>query len=52
MAADLLGKIIVLAGGDSIGRECAFAYAREEVTRFITGCILPASGNAELGYRR
>jgi hypothetical protein len=44
--------MIVLADGDGVGRECAFAYAREEVTCFITGCILPVSGSAELGYRR
>jgi len=36
MAADLSGKII----------------EREGATRFITGCILPVSDGAELGYRR
>lgn len=66
MQAELAGKVIVLTGGgDGIGAECALAYVREGATvvdaavfllsrraRFITGCILPVSGGAELGYRR
>ena len=36
--------------GDVIADVCAFLLS--EKARFITGCILPVSGGAELGYRR
>jgi NAD(P)-dependent dehydrogenase (short-subunit alcohol dehydrogenase family) len=36
--------------GDVIGDAAAFLLS--ERARFITGCILPVSGGAELGYRR
>ena len=36
--------------GDVIGDAAAFLLS--EKARFITGCILPVSGGAELGYRR
>lgn len=36
--------------GDVIADACAFLISNE--ARFITGCILPVSGGAELGYRR
>jgi NAD(P)-dependent dehydrogenase (short-subunit alcohol dehydrogenase family) len=68
MGNDLESKVVLLSGGASgIGRECALAYGREGSTvaildrnfeeaqataREITGCILPLSGGAELGYRR
>ncbi len=37
-------------GGDVIADVCAFLLS--EKARFITGCILPVTGGAELGYRR
>ena len=68
MGSDLESKVVLLTGGASgIGRECALAYGREGATVAIldrnfeeaeatakefTGCILPVSGGAELGYRR
>lgn len=36
--------------GDVIADACAFLISGE--ARFITGCILPVTGGAELGYRR
>lgn len=36
--------------GDVIADSCAFLISQE--ARFITGCILPVTGGAELGYRR
>src|SRR5947209_5198665 len=36
--------------GDVIADAAAFLLS--EKARFITGCILPVSGGAELGYRR
>jgi len=36
--------------GDVIADACLFLIS--ENARFITGCILPVSGGAELGYRR
>lgn len=36
--------------GDVIADACAFLVS--ENARFITGCILPVTGGAELGYRR
>ncbi|NOW98121.1 SDR family NAD(P)-dependent oxidoreductase [Mucilaginibacter sp. SG564] len=36
--------------GDVIADACLFLIS--EQARFITGCILPVSGGAELGYRR
>lgn len=36
--------------GDVIADACLFLVS--ELARFITGCILPVSGGAELGYRR
>ena len=35
--------------GDVIADACVFLLS--EKARFITGCILPVSGGAELGYR-
>lgn len=42
-----LGK---LPDGDVIADACVFLLS--DSARFITGCILPVSGGAELGYRR
>lgn len=42
-----LGK---LPDGDVIADACVFLLS--DAARFITGCILPVSGGAELGYRR
>lgn len=36
--------------GDVIADVCAFLLSED--ARFITGCILPVTGGAELGYRR
>lgn len=36
--------------GDVIADACAFLISKE--ARFITGCIMPVTGGAELGYRR
>jgi meso-butanediol dehydrogenase / (S,S)-butanediol dehydrogenase / diacetyl reductase len=36
--------------GDVIGDAAVFLFS--ELARFITGCILPVSGGAELGYRK
>jgi NAD(P)-dependent dehydrogenase (short-subunit alcohol dehydrogenase family) len=36
--------------GDVVADACVFLLS--EKARFITGCILPVSGGAELGYRR
>ncbi|MFV1994093.1 MAG: SDR family NAD(P)-dependent oxidoreductase [Verrucomicrobiales bacterium] len=36
--------------GDVIADPCVFLLS--DMARFITGCILPVSGGAELGYRR
>ena len=36
--------------GDVVADTCVFLLS--EKARFITGCILPVSGGAELGYRR
>jgi meso-butanediol dehydrogenase / (S,S)-butanediol dehydrogenase / diacetyl reductase len=36
--------------GDVIADAAVFLMS--EAARFITGCILPVSGGAELGYRR
>lgn len=36
--------------GDVIADACLFLLS--DLARFITGCILPVSGGAELGYRR
>lgn len=36
--------------GDVIADACLFLIS--ELARFITGCILPVSGGAELGYKR
>jgi enoyl-[acyl-carrier-protein] reductase (NADH) len=35
--------------GDVVADACVFLLS--EKARFITGCILPVSGGAELGYR-
>jgi NAD(P)-dependent dehydrogenase (short-subunit alcohol dehydrogenase family) len=37
-------------GGDVVADACVFLAS--DMARFITGCILPVSGGAELGYRR
>ena len=37
-------------GGDTVADVCVFLAS--DMSRFITGCILPVSGGAELGYRR
>jgi NAD(P)-dependent dehydrogenase (short-subunit alcohol dehydrogenase family) len=36
--------------GDVVADVCAFLLS--EKARFVTGCIMPVSGGAELGYRR
>ncbi|RYY32454.1 MAG: SDR family oxidoreductase, partial [Sphingobacteriaceae bacterium] len=36
--------------GDVIADACLFLLS--DMARFITGCILPVGGGAELGYRR
>jgi NAD(P)-dependent dehydrogenase (short-subunit alcohol dehydrogenase family) len=36
--------------GDVVADACVFLLS--DKARFITGCILPVSGGAELGYRR
>jgi hypothetical protein len=36
--------------GDAVGDAAVFLLS--DRARFITGCILPVSGGAELGYRR
>ena len=36
--------------GDVVADACVFLLS--DMARFITGCILPVSGGAELGYRR
>jgi NAD(P)-dependent dehydrogenase (short-subunit alcohol dehydrogenase family) len=36
--------------GDVVADACVFLLS--DKARFITGCILPISGGAELGYRR
>lgn len=36
--------------GDVVADACVFLLS--EYSRFITGCVLPVSGGAELGYRR
>lgn len=36
--------------GDVVANACLFLIS--DMSRFITGCILPVSGGAELGYRR
>src|SRR5690606_17418874 len=36
--------------GDVIADACVFLLSKK--ARFITGCTLPVSGGAELGYRR
>jgi len=36
--------------GDVVAEACVFLIS--ERARFITGCILPVTGGAELGYRR
>lgn len=36
--------------GDVVADACLFLIS--DLSRFITGCILPVSGGAELGYRR
>jgi NAD(P)-dependent dehydrogenase (short-subunit alcohol dehydrogenase family) len=36
--------------GDVIADACVFLLS--EKARFITGCIIPVSGGAELGYKR
>lgn len=36
--------------GDVVANACVFLLS--DMSRFITGCILPVSGGAELGYRR
>jgi NAD(P)-dependent dehydrogenase (short-subunit alcohol dehydrogenase family) len=36
--------------GDVIADACVFLLS--DMARFITGCILPVGGGAELGYRR
>ncbi|WP_316812666.1 SDR family NAD(P)-dependent oxidoreductase [Pedobacter heparinus] len=38
-----------MPGGDVIADACVFLLSN--AARFITGCILPVSGGAELGYR-
>lgn len=37
-------------GGDTVADACVFLAS--DMARFITGCILPVGGGAELGYRR
>jgi NAD(P)-dependent dehydrogenase (short-subunit alcohol dehydrogenase family) len=39
-----------LPAGDVVADACVFLAS--ERARFVTGCILPVSGGAELGYRR
>ncbi len=49
---DLLGRIHALGycpSGDEIASAAVFLLSDE--ARFLTGCILPVSGGAELGYR-
>jgi len=36
--------------GDAIADPCVFLLS--DMARFVTGCILPVSGGAEIGYRR
>ena len=36
--------------GDVVADACVFILS--EKARFITGCIMPVSGGAELGYKR
>lgn len=53
MVEDYLNGIHLLGycpEGDVIADACLFLLS--EMSRFITGCILPVSGGAELGYRR
>jgi NAD(P)-dependent dehydrogenase (short-subunit alcohol dehydrogenase family) len=39
-----------LPDGDVVADVCVFLAS--ERARFVTGCIMPVSGGAELGYRR
>lgn len=39
-----------IPGGEAIADACVFLVS--DYARFITGCLLPVSGGAELGYRR
>jgi NAD(P)-dependent dehydrogenase (short-subunit alcohol dehydrogenase family) len=51
--SEYLDKIHLLGycpEGDVIADACVFLLS--EQARFITGCVLPVSGGAELGYRR
>ncbi len=50
MSGELAGKIIVVTGGaDGIGRECAFAYAREEANVVIFDRDLRAGQDTAAG---
>jgi meso-butanediol dehydrogenase / (S,S)-butanediol dehydrogenase / diacetyl reductase len=52
MGNDLEGKHLLgyCPQGDVIADAAVFLLSAK--ARFITGCILPVSGGAELGYRR
>jgi enoyl-[acyl-carrier-protein] reductase (NADH) len=47
---DNLQPLGSMPGGDVIGDVAVFLLS--DSARFITGCILPVSGGAELGYRK
>lgn len=47
---DALQPLGKMPEGDVIADACVFLLS--DSARFITGCILPVSGGAELGYRR
>jgi NAD(P)-dependent dehydrogenase (short-subunit alcohol dehydrogenase family) len=46
---DLIHPLGYCPNGDVVADACVFLLS--EKARFITGCILPVSGGAELGYR-
>ncbi|WP_240646702.1 SDR family NAD(P)-dependent oxidoreductase [Chitinophaga rhizosphaerae] len=46
---DRLQPLGAMPAGDVIADACVFLLS--DAARFITGCILPVSGGAELGYR-
>lgn len=46
---DKLQPLGAMPAGDVIADACVFLVS--EAARFITGCILPVSGGAELGYK-
>ena len=48
------GAVVVLVDrdGDKAAMAAAAVFLLSQRARFITGCALPVSGGAELGYRR